>query len=79
VSRRQKRPQARAGAPDAALAANAALAAVTELCGRVGVIEAADGAAGPVQQRNRGFSSGRAARCGGAFGAAGLQLHSMRS
>jgi hypothetical protein len=48
----------RAGAPDASLTANAGLAAVTELCGRLGVIEAVDAAAGPIKQRERGFGAG---------------------
>ena len=48
----------RAGAPDRSLTANAGLAAVTELCGRLGVIEAVDAAAGPIKQRDRGFSAG---------------------
>ena len=48
----------RAGAPDASLAANAGLAAVTELCGRLGVIEAVDAAVGRVKQRDRGFGAG---------------------
>ena len=48
----------RAGAPDGSLTANAGLAAVTELCGRVDVIEALDAAVGPVKQRDRGFGAG---------------------
>ena len=48
----------RAGAPDASLTANAGLAAVTELCGRLGVIEAVDAAVGPIKQRERGFGAG---------------------
>jgi hypothetical protein len=52
--RRQKRQQAGVGAPDAALTANTGLAAVTGLCGRLGVIEAIDAAAGPIKQRDRG-------------------------
>src|SRR6266567_2209262 len=56
--RRRTRRQARIGAPDAALTANAGLAAITELCGRLGVIGAIDAAAGPVKQRDRGFSAG---------------------
>ena len=48
----------RAGAPDRSLTANAGLAAVTELCGRLGVIEAVDAAVGPIKQRDRGFSAG---------------------
>ena len=46
------------GAPDASLTANAGLAAVTELCGRLGVIEALDAAVGPIRQRERGFGAG---------------------
>jgi hypothetical protein len=53
-----RRQRVRAGAPDASLTANAGLAAVTELCGRLGVIEAVDAAVGPVKQRDRGFGAG---------------------
>ena len=56
--RRGKRRQVRIGAPDRALTANAGLASVSELCGRLGVIEAIDAAAGPIKQRDRGFSAG---------------------
>jgi hypothetical protein len=56
--RKPKRQQVRIGAPDRALTANAGLAAVTELCGRLGVIQALDAAAGPIKQRNRGFGAG---------------------
>ncbi len=56
--RRRKRLHARIGAPDAALTANAGLAAVTELCERLGVTGAIDAAVGPVKQRDRGFSAG---------------------
>jgi Transposase DDE domain group 1 len=56
--RRRGRQQARIGAPDAALTANAGLAAVSELCGRLGVIDAIDAAVGPIKQRDRGFSAG---------------------
>jgi hypothetical protein len=55
---RRKRAQARVGAPDQALTANAGLAAISDLCGRLGVIEVIDAAAGPIKQRNRGFSAG---------------------
>ena len=55
---RPKRRQVRVGAPDAALTANAGMAAITELCGRLGVIEALDAAVGPVKQRDRGFGAG---------------------
>jgi hypothetical protein len=53
-----RRQRVRAGAPDASLTANAGLATVTELCGRLGVIEALDAAAGPIKQRDRGFGAG---------------------
>ena len=53
-----RRQRVRAGAPDASLTANAGLAAVTELCGRLGVIEALDAAVGPIKQRDRGFGAG---------------------
>src|SRR5260370_42406784 len=56
--RRRARRQARVGAPDAARTANAGMAAVSELCGRLGVIGAIDAAAGPIKQRGRGFSAG---------------------
>ena len=57
-SRAGKRQQARIGAPDRSLTANAGLAAVTELCDRLRVIEALDAAVGPVKQRDRGFGAG---------------------
>ena len=53
-----RRQRVRAGAPDASLTPNAGLAAVTELCGRLGVIGALDAAVGPVKQRDRGFGAG---------------------
>jgi DDE family transposase len=53
-----RRQRVRAGAPDASLTANAGLAAVTELCGRLGVIEAVDAAVGAIKQRERGFGAG---------------------
>jgi hypothetical protein len=56
--RKRKRRQARIGAPDAALTPNAGLAAVSELCDRLGVIGALDAAVGPVKQRDRGFGPG---------------------
>jgi Transposase DDE domain group 1 len=55
---RRKRRQVRVGAPDAALTANAGLAAVTELCDRLGVVEELDAAVGLIKQRNRGFGAG---------------------
>jgi len=48
----------RAGAPDPSLTANAGLAAISELCDRLGVIEALDAAVGPVKQRDRGLGAG---------------------
>ncbi len=56
--RRRKRRHVRIGAPDAALTASAGLAAVTELCERLGVTGAIDAAVGPVKQRDRGFGAG---------------------
>jgi hypothetical protein len=53
-----KRQQARIGAPDRSLTANAGLAAVTGLCDRLGVVEALDAAVGPIKQRDRGFGAG---------------------
>ena len=55
---KQGRRQVRVGAPDRALTANAGLAAVTELCGGLGVIGALDAAVGPIKQRDRGFGAG---------------------
>ncbi len=57
-SRAGKHQHVRVGAPDRSLTANAGLAAVTELCGRLGVIEALDEAVGPIKQRDRGFGPG---------------------
>ena len=54
----RSRQQPRIGAPDAALTANAGLAAVTGLCDQLGVIGALDAAVGPVRQRDRGFGAG---------------------
>jgi hypothetical protein len=53
------RQQPRIGAPDPALTPNAGLAAITELCGRLGVIGALDAAVGPIKQRERGFGAGQ--------------------
>ena len=52
------RQRVRAGAPDASLTANAGLAAVTELCDRLGVVEELDAAVGPIKQRDRGSGAG---------------------
>ena len=54
----RRRQQVRAGAPDRSLTANAGMAVITELCGRLGVIEAVDAAVGPIKQRDRGFGAG---------------------
>ena len=56
--RKPERRQVRIGAPDRALTANAGLAAVSELCGRLGLIGALDAAVGPIKQRDRGFGTG---------------------
>jgi hypothetical protein len=48
----------RVGVPDAALTPNAGMAAITELCGQLGVIGALDAAVGPVKQRDRGYGAG---------------------
>jgi hypothetical protein len=50
--------QPRIGAPDRSLTANAGLAVITGLCGRLGVISALDAAVGPIKQRERGFGAG---------------------
>jgi len=55
---RRNRRQVRVGAPDRSLTANAGLAAVTELCDRLGVIEALDAAVGRIKQRARGLGAG---------------------
>ena len=48
----------RAGAPDAALTPNAGMAAISELCDRLGVIGALDAAVGPIKQRDRAMGPG---------------------
>jgi hypothetical protein len=54
----RSRQQPRIGAPDRSLTPNAGLAAITELCDRLGVISALDAAVGPIKQRDRGFGAG---------------------
>ncbi|MGH3406360.1 MAG: hypothetical protein ACRDRJ_28255, partial [Streptosporangiaceae bacterium] len=56
--RGRKRRQVRVGVPDGSLTANAGLAAVTELCGRLGVVGALDAAVGAIKERDRGFGAG---------------------
>jgi len=62
-----KAPEARAktrgriqiGADDPSLTGNGGMLAVTELCGRLGLISELDAGIGPVKQRARGFSGGQ--------------------
>src|SRR6266513_5133925 len=56
---KRKRRQVRAGVADRALTPDAGMAAVTELCDRLGVIAALDAAVGPVKRRDRGFGAGQ--------------------
>jgi hypothetical protein len=56
---KRKRQQVRVGAADRALTPNAGIAAVTELCDRLGVIGALDAAVGPARQRDRGAGAGQ--------------------
>ena len=55
---RRRRQRARIGAPDAGLTPNAGLAVVSELCGRLGVVEAIDAAIGSIKERDRGYGAG---------------------
>jgi hypothetical protein len=52
------RARVRIGASDPSLTAVSGMVAVSELCERLGVIEALDGAVGPIKQRARGQSAG---------------------
>ena len=56
---KRKRQHVLVGTPDRALTPNAGMAAVSELCDRLGVIEAIDTAVGPVKQRDRGLRAGQ--------------------
>jgi Transposase DDE domain group 1 len=47
------------GADDPSLTAAGGMLAVTELCGKLGLIEALDEGMGPVKQRRRGFTGGQ--------------------
>jgi hypothetical protein len=48
----------RIGAPDGSLTAVSGMAAVSELCARLGVVQALDGAVGSIKVRARGYSAG---------------------
>lgn len=52
------RRRVRIGAPDESLTAVSGMAAVTELCERLGVVAALDGAVGSIKTRDRGHSAG---------------------
>jgi hypothetical protein len=52
------RQQVQIGAPDASLTGVSGMAAVRELCDRLGVVAALDGAVGSIKQRARGHSAG---------------------
>jgi hypothetical protein len=56
--RKRVRQQVRIGAPDESLTAVSGMAAVSELCDRLGVIEALDTAVGSIKVRARGHSAG---------------------
>jgi hypothetical protein len=56
--RKRARRQVRIGAPDRSLTAVSGMAAVSELCDRLGVIEALDSAVGSIKVRARGHSAG---------------------
>jgi hypothetical protein len=49
----------RVGASDESLTRFSGLAAVTELCDRLGVVERLDAAVGPIKTRDRGFTAGQ--------------------
>jgi hypothetical protein len=55
---KRKRRRVRVGAPDPRLTRVSGMAAVTELCDRLGVVGALDAAVGPIKQRGRGFGAG---------------------
>lgn len=48
----------RVGAPDPSLTAVSGMAAISELCDQLGVVEALDTAVGPIKRRDRGFGAG---------------------
>ncbi len=53
------RGKIRIGTADPSLTAAGGMLAVTELCGKLGLIEALDAGIGPVKQRRRGFTGGQ--------------------
>jgi Transposase DDE domain group 1 len=71
----------RVGASDESLTGVSGLAAVTELCERLGVVERLDAAVGPIKTRDRGFTAGQvlvgtaAAQLCGADFLVGLDRH----
>jgi hypothetical protein len=56
---KRPRPKVRVGAPDPSLRRVSGMAAVSELCDQLGVIQALDAAVGPIKQRARGYSAGQ--------------------
>lgn len=57
--RRRCRKQVRIGAPDASLTGVGGVVALSELIGRLGVVEALDAGIGSIKQRERGVSGGQ--------------------
>src|SRR5713226_7821546 len=53
------RGRIRIGVPDPSLTAAGGMLAVTELCGKLALIEALDAGIGPVKARRRGFTGGQ--------------------
>src|SRR6266849_290239 len=53
------RGRIRIGSADPSLTGSGGMLAVTELCGKLGLIEALDAGIGPLKQRRRGFSGGQ--------------------
>ena len=53
------RGRVQVGAPDPSLTPAGGMIAVTELCGKLGLVEALDEHMPPVKQRRRGFTSGQ--------------------
>ena len=58
-ARAKTRGRIQIGADDPSLTGNGGMLAVTELCGRLGLISELDAGIGPVKQRARGFSGGQ--------------------